>query len=141
MYSNYMHGTLTKHTTLHITDWFNCERVNLLHSYAEFEIFRSRIVAENTWTAADAREQLSFRNFTCYYEQCSPCISSCTVQWIKTVANIVKCTIGNRWFSTTSCRYQSDAGQRILATHGAVREKNLKGNVRSVLNLACLVSV
>lgn len=101
--------------------------------YAEFEIFRSRIASENTFTAADTREQLAFRNFTCYYEQCSPCTAQCTMKWIESLINVWKCSFGTEWFSTSSCGFQSDAGQRIYAMHGAVREDRLKGNVRSFI--------
>lgn len=44
------------------------------------------------------------------------------------LVNVVRCTIGTDFLAISSCGFQSDAGQRIYAMHGAEREKGLKGN-------------
>ena len=100
-----------------------------LFRYAEFGVFRTRVAAENTFTAVDTREQLAYRNFSCFYEQCPQCNQECTKKWLESLISVWRCTIGNDWFGISSCQFQSDAGQRIYAMHGAVREKRLKGNV------------
>ena len=100
--------------------------------YAEHELFRSRAIASNTWTAADAREQIAFRNFSCYTEQCSLCAARCTNEAARTVASVVRCTLGNSFISTISCGFQSDAGQRIRAMHGARRSKSREGNPENI---------
>jgi hypothetical protein len=90
------------------------------------------VASANTWTAADAREQMAFRNYTCYTEQCSECSAECTVQAAKTASSIVKCTFGTAWMSTSSCGFQSDAGQRIRSMHGARRGEGRIGNPEKV---------
>ena len=106
-----------------IKEWLRLDR-----RYTEFELFRSRISSENTWTAADAYEQIAFKNFTCFYEQCPRCTSACTIKWVQTATNIVRCTVGSNFMSQVACGFQSDAGQALYAMHGAKRSENIKGN-------------
>jgi hypothetical protein len=90
-------------------------------TYCDDRMFRDLVLENGDVEPATCRKNLTDSIYACENELCPQCTSECTYPAAGAIATVLKCTVANSRLAFLYCAHVTDAGQLVMASHGAVR--------------------